>query len=337
MKSHRLAVWLAAATILGSWLLYVNMPWRPTAAYLAYFPGGLVAMAYGRNDSLLIMLLAIVVHVLGWVGLWYAVIILRRKASRDCLRALSGCAVLAVWGWLWLDWYQHAEDWTSRGLNPDRPGFTPTVVVLAGEVSSPRGTFDFEMRMRGQNYHYCRRWKGKEWRDVGPSWRLELEMADFSGHYGQTRYGYSTKGGGGSGGRTDSLVPGRRLWKGNQFVGASEKEAAATRYNLYNNGGQMLIVGEKPDESEFRGSREVEVYSDFKRVGDFLVPLRIVYDQPSLGRGREVFRVKRVEFHAGPDEEWFHQVKRKYFDHDQALRVTDIGEPGKFVWGKKPL
>lgn len=320
-----------AATIFGSFFLASISPRAPLLAYLLYWPGLLVFWAFG-NSSPWILFLAIVFHVLAVAEFWYFAIHGWRKASRDCLRALGGCAVVAVCGWLWLDWYQHAEDWTSLGLNPDRPGFSPSVVVLAGEVSSPRGTFNFEMRMRGEEFHYCRRWTGKDWSDVGPSWLLELEMADFSGRYGQTRYAYSTKGGGGSSGRTDSLVPGRRLWKGNQFVGAKEKETTATLWRRYGGSAPMLSVGTEPDSSVITGSRQLEMFSKLERHGPFLIPKRIVMEDPN--RGNEVFEIKRVEFDIKPDEEWFHQVKRKYFDHDQKLRMTDVDEPGLFVWGR---
>jgi hypothetical protein len=197
-------------------------------------------------------------------------------------------------------------DWTAHGLNPNRPGFKPQVVILAGTTA----TGYFEIRMRGADYYYRRQWNNQEWKD-GSWYNMELDIPDFAMQWGLHRGRFGTGGGGGSSlGRPQDLVLARRLWNGTNFIGANTNVLTA----------------------EERDWNIKEEFRQLENVGPFLIPKQIVFSNYN-GRD-ETYTIRKVEFWNQPSTNWFWDVKQKYFDHVSTMRTTDLNEPGPFL-GKK--
>jgi hypothetical protein len=163
------------------------------------------------------------------------------------------------------------------------------------------GTARFEIRMRGAGYYYAERWIGSSWKytswdnltlltpEAGWSWTRSYSG---SGHHGR---------GGGIGG--EQLRVARRLWRGNEFVGAAA-----------------------PD--EVKVGQASERFAELKTYGRFTIPMRIEFAEPDR---HEVFHVRRVEFLSQPSTNWFHAINEKYFGRfsgrTNAWR-TDLNEAG---------
>ena len=165
------------------------------------------------------------------------------------------------------------------------------------------GTARFEIRMRGPDYYYAERWTGNLWKY--DSWdALTLSLPDFSGTWNRSYSGSGHHGRGGSSGASDDrLLVARRLWRGQEFVGATS-----------------------PDEFSLR--RATERFSNLKQFGRFQIPLQMEWTEDDR---REVLHVRRVEFLNEPGTNWFLQIKQKYFDHDEGARQlwkTNLNEAG---------
>jgi len=219
--------------------------------------------------------------------------------------------------------YGERIDWTSRGLNPDRPGFKPVVVLLAGtfdfsftesdarppgSMPPPPGTARFEIRMRGADYYYAKRWRGNP--GIYQSFdSLTLSLPDCSGTWDYSRTGSGIRGeGGGNPVSDDSLQVGRRLWRGDEFIGAAAADAVSSK-------------------------GETERFSELKQFGRFQIPERIEFTNSSR---REVLHVLRVEFLNQPDTNWFQMIYQKYFDRNGLggpLWKTNLNEAG--WWGER--
>jgi hypothetical protein len=247
--------------------------------------------------------------------LWLVIVWGFRYTSRGFKLVLALCA-LAGWASSWgLKAYCERIDWTGRGLNPDRPGFKPAVVLLAGTVDfgftspgagapgnehPPSGTARFEIRMRGTDYYYAQRWTG--WRWKYGSWEdLQMSLPDFSGIMDHSYVGSGHHGGGtSSDSSNEGLLVARRLWRGEEFVRA----AAADEYSL--------------------GDAK-ERFSELKQFGRFRIPKRIEFTEREL---HEILHVRRVEFLNQPDTNWFWLIKQKYFDRNQSAWSTNLNEAG---------
>ena len=187
------------------------------------------------------------------------------------------------------------------------------VVLLAGtfdydftdwETRALRtGEARFEIRMRGTNYYYAERWIGHQWKYN--SWdSLTLSLPDFSGTWGRSFAGSGHHGRGGSSDASDdSLLVGRRLWRGDEFIGAT----AADEYSL---------------------DHQSERFLKLKQMGRFQIPELIeFYD----GVRKEILHVRKVEFLNQPDPDWFCLIQQKYFGHGESSRQlygTNLHEAG---------
>jgi hypothetical protein len=258
-----------------------------------------------------------------WFFSWYFIIKFYLLASRRFQIAIVALVVLGMTLALTLHEEKSGIDWTSRGLNPNRPGFKPQVVILSGTFSFRNKNMDtrqfnsgsayFEIRMRGANYYYCRKWNNQEWKD-GSWFNLELAIPDFAMHWGLGRGRFGTRGGGGSSlGRPEDLVLARRLWNGTNFIGADVNNLTA-------------------EEPEWDLQEE---FQKLEKVGPYLIPKRIRFSE---GDERdETYIIRKVEFWNQPSTNWFWDVKKKYFDHDSAMRTNDLNEPGPFLGKNDPL
>lgn len=202
-------------------------------------------------------------------------------------------------------------DWTSHGLNPNRPGFKPQVVILSGTVYSTIKNGNqtesenayFQIRMRREDYYYCRKWNNPEWK-VGSWYEMNLAIPGCAWHWRIRYKSFEIGGGGGSWlGRPEDLIPARRLWNGTNFVGANINELTA----------------------EERGWAKEE-FQKLEKVGPYLVPRRIKF---SGSDGDEIYTIKKVEFWNEPSTNWFWDVKRKYVD--SGTMTNDLDEPGPFT------
>jgi energy-coupling factor transporter transmembrane protein EcfT len=240
-------------------------------------------------------------------GCWFVVLWGWLHSSRGFKMVFGGCAVaslLCFWG---LKAYKERIDWTSYGLNPDLPGFKPTVVVLAGTfvyrfkddeneyVHS--GTARFEIRMRGAEYYYAERWHG--YPSKNGSWdALYLGLPEFYGVRNSSRTGSGRHGGGWSSPASPDeekrLLVARRLWRGQEFIGAKSSD-------------------------DYTLGHAKERFSELRQFGRFQIPMHIEWSE---GGGWESFRVRRVEFLPGPDTNWFEMIGQKYFTERRTLPIV---------------
>jgi hypothetical protein len=202
------------------------------------------------------------------------------------------------------------SDITDHGLDPNRPGFKPVVVILSGTTSNGY----FQIRMRGADYYYCRKWNKHRW-EAGSWFTMELDISpDVAFGWGLHCNGFGSGGGGGfSAGLPNDLVLARRLWNGTNFIGANTNE---------------LIAEER------RWDRKEE-FQKLEKVGPYLIPKQIKFSNfNSSDRNRKVetYTILQVEFSDEPSTNWFLDVKRKYYDHSLT---TDLDEPGPFLGERK--
>jgi hypothetical protein len=300
---------LAAGTV----LLILGLPGWEIASPLSHFFGVSVGIAlhflFASDRSVGGLIFGMVALVVQPFAFWYAVVWGMRCGSRGFKWALLFCvAAIAAWAW-GFDAYRDRPDWTSRGLNPERPGFAPPVVLLAGTYESrispnPSGSGRFEFRMRGSDFHYAERWTGHRGR-CGSSDILSLSVPEFSKTKAEyfpchwmVVYRFKKR-------PADELYPaiGRSLWCGEEFVGADGR----TEFSM--------------------GKIDVR-FSELKQFGRFQIPMRMEWS--NAGRG-EILHVRRVEFLTEPGTNWFHTIRRKHFESSAtALRGagTDLNEAG---------
>jgi hypothetical protein len=319
LKSYQLAFLLASGTAFLFWaspgqFMRIAEPlvW-PVYYLVSHLP-------WGRGDSTLGYVVALALALVYLFGLWLVIVWGWRRSSRGFKLALAGCALASVGCYWGLNAYRERIDWTSRGLNPARPGFKPAVVLLAGtfdyrftgwETGKPySGTARFEIRMRGADYYYAERWTGHQGK-YGSWDALRLSLPDFSGTWNRSYSGSGRHGRGGSSAASDeTLLAARRLWNGPEFIGAS----AADEYSI---------------------GRATERFSKLKQHGRFQIPERIEWTE---GDRREVLHVRRVEFLHEPSTGWFRMIKQKYFDRGDGSRQfwkTNLNEAG-WAGEKKP-
>lgn len=308
------------------------------------FPGWHLGIQAGTEPGLWVAVW-LTVHIGFWIGFWTAVVCAYRRGSWSYFLILLCCGVAAVQGRSWLRTCEREPDWTERGLNPDRPGIEPQVVILAGVVKASYRSMDsnrrrsqedyFEIRMRGADYYYCRRWQGTDLKEVGSRFQLELELADFNGRWAMMKLPHTTRGRGGStGGFNDRVVVGRRLWEGERFVGAKPEERflKLVHRSWAGGGSTTRFVGPAPDESVIPdGSWEIEEFTKLVQVGRHLIPTRISYTDSGNER-RETYEVKRIEFSNRPTADWFQAIRKKHFERDPnpAYKNEALDEPGPF-------
>ncbi len=236
-----------------------------------------------------------------------AVYAIGAAASKPMRKALLGCVALGLVSGCVIHWYSTRIDWSSRGLDPNRPGFKPQVVILAGtfDFKSTRGAGSrsglFEIRMRGREYYYRKVWRGSDWR-VGSFFDVMIQTPESWFRLDLRRLPHTTRGGG-SGGVFDdaTIMLARRLWSTTGFVGANQAE---------------LVAEDRLG--------QIEEFKGLIQVGPWQIPRKI-----RLSRGTERvenFVIHKVEFSALPKAEWFQQILAKY--RDQDLNYATIEEPG---------
>ena len=221
------------------------------------------------------------------------------------------CALLSLGFFYSLKTYKSHVDWTSRGLNTDRPGYKPSVVLLAGTVDYRftdwethwfrTGTATFEIRMRGYDRYYEKLWTGNHG-TYNTFAFMRLALTNFYGTYNWSLAGSGHHGRGGSSEAPyNGLLPARRLWNGDIFAGVTDQ----------------LVVSNKT---------QVEIFKKMQQIGSYKIPGEIEFNE---GDHHELFVIRKAEYLPQPTAEWFDLVRQKHFGNDPKLRGMDLGEP---IW-----
>lgn len=337
---------LALLWLLSPFLLTLFFPFgiRGLLGAVLGFPGWHLGVQAGTEPGHWVAVW-IAVHIGFWVSFWTAVVCAYRSTSLGYFLILLCCGVAAVQGRSWLRTYEREPDWTERGLNPNRPGFEPQVVILAGVVKASyrsihthlhrsQGDY-FEIRMRGADHYYCRRWQGTDLREIGSRFQVELEMPDFNKRWAVMRLPHTTRGmGGGTGTSDDHVIIGRRLWGPTGFIGAKSEERFLKLVRLHNSthGGTVKLVSAQADESAWQNATwEREEFTQLRQVGRYQIPTRITYTCSS-GDRQEIYEIKRIEFSNRPATDWFQAIRKKHFERDPnpAYKNEVLDEPGAF-------
>ncbi len=312
-KPCHLAIALAGLTVFLSFF-GSSFFGRHTESVAMYFFWPLYWFAqhfYPRGGGAWWILFVITVFFIYAYLVWWLLIFGLIKSSKHFRWTLVMCALCAVGLFLSLKSYRSQVDWTSRGLNPNRLGYKPSVVLLAGTVDYRftdsethwvrAGTARFEIRMCGYDRYYEMLWTGNS-RTYNTFAFTRIALTNFYGTWNRSFAGSGHHGRGGSSeGAYTGLLPGRRLWNGNEFVGVT-------------------------DELTVTNKNQSEIFAKFQQFGSYKIPGEIEFIE---GDHHELFVVRRVEFLPQPNEEWFDLVREKYFGNDQKLRGMDLGEP---VW-----
>ena len=244
--------------------------------------------------------------------IFYIPVKLWMTSSRHMRIALVAYVVLCFGTYGFCQWYSTKIDWTSRGLNPDRSGLEPQVVVFSGEFDywykawgGPKsGSAFFEIRMRGHEYYYCKKWHGYDWRP-GSWFRVEIANHGEGWSDGLAISSGGTRGGGGTW-ASDNLWA-QKFWSGQTFVGANTN-------SLFT--------------EEYIWPYRKEEFAKLVKVGRWLIPTHIQIADKGNESREENYHIKKIEFLPTPDTNWFEQVMQKYSDPKSDLRLKDLGEPG---------
>lgn len=136
MTNHRKAFLFALGMIFLPWLL-LHVGSSTLMYALGYiFQAAAGLMRYFNIGEPWGWILGLLLNSIAVFFLWYLIAQLWLGSTRHFKLAMVGvalCALILTWVF---NSYKSRIDWTSHGLNPDRPGFKPQVVILAG-------TFDY--------------------------------------------------------------------------------------------------------------------------------------------------------------------------------------------------
>jgi hypothetical protein len=316
IQPHQIALWFAigfvALSFLSPYLTGRFFLGERFMFYVSYLtrPGMWLAQQCGLNEgwNLIVIILwgLLVVYFV-----FYVPVKLWSTSSRHMRIALVAYVLLCLGTYEFYQWYSTKMDWNSRGLNPDRAGFNPQVVVLSGkfdyrykEFGVKSGSAFFEIRMRGHDYYYCRKWHGYDWR-VGSWFRVEIANRGHGYSWGLASLSHTTRGTGGTWGG-DNLWT-QKLWDGSTFIGANTENLVMEQY---------------------RWPYRKEEFGKLVKVGRWMIPTRIRLADKGNEEREENYYIKKIEFLPTPDTNWFEQVMQKYSEPKSDLRFIDLGEPG---------
>lgn len=251
--------------------------------------------------TLFILLIAIYS---GLIRLWL-------KASRHMRITLGVIVAVAIVIHYSLAHYRDSVDWTSRGLDPERPGFRPAVVWLSGTISywretssgTRRGEGRFDIIMRGTNHFYFNRWRGRG--NVGGDFEEVSSVCEgYAGDWVRRNRGHSTGGGGGHHqGHESRMSPiFQGMWRKDTFVGL--EGFANTNYH-----------GRKPH----------LVITETMTVAPYQLPKTFVINSDG---GSQTLHVRKVEFLPNPSTNWFIQVFNRRFNRIAITNSLNPPEPG---------
>ena len=321
IQPHQIALWLMIAfviLIILNFVLFAGLllPKRGLLACSSILlPGTWLSLHSGLGE------VGRMILQMAWGGfalylVFYFPVKLWMTSSRHLHIALAAYVLLCFGTYGFYEWQTSHPDWKAYGLNPDRAGFAPQVVVLSGEFNSTwRDQIEnrlrdnhafFEIRMRGHDYYYCRLWHGDHW-EPGSWFNTKIVVRGQGWNWGLSCSSMGTRGGGGSlEGDDNALLPGRRLWNNQTFTGARQDD---------------LIVEHR------QWPRNTEEFSGLEKAGRWLVPTRI-HTTCEIESLVGYYHIKKIEFWPTPDTNWFEQVLAKYGpDHSKPFKM-DLGEPG---------
>lgn len=308
MQPHQVALWLAVAFIVASFLvpqliggLVLGEQFWVYVSYL-FWPVMFLSQQVGGGLSIFVMIIG---GGLTAYLVFYIPVKLWMTTSRHLHIALVGCVALGFGTFIvYQNYSAPTPDWTSRGLNPNRLEFVPQVIILSGEYGHT-GDVLFEIRMRSQDYYYARRWHGYYWRP-GAWYHTDICCHGEGWSFGLHCSSIGTGGGGGGLGCTDEVIlPGRRLWKKQLFVGVDTNELVAT---------------------EKSWPHRREEFSDLIQVGRWYIPQHIHLTDDN-GKNED-YCIRKIEFLPTPDTNWFEQVLKSEGRPNKALNEPG-NAPGK--------
>ncbi|MDR3460407.1 MAG: hypothetical protein P4N60_23505 [Verrucomicrobiae bacterium] len=311
IQPHQIALWLAIGFVVLSFLspYLLGGQFMAYGSYLAW--PGMWCVRHFRLTGGSEVVVMILWGVLAAYFMFYIPVKLWMTSTRYMRITLTAYVALCFGTYEFYQWYSTRTDWVSHGLNPDRAGFEPQVVVLSGEFDYwykefgvKSGRAFFEIRMRGHDYYYCRKWHGHDWRP-GSWFRVEIINHGEGWSWGLATFTDGTKGGGGSGAGDNAWA--QSLWDGPAFIGINTNS----------------LIMEQPQWPYRR-----EEFSKLIKVGRWMVPTRFQLTDKGNEERVENYYIKKIEFLPTPDTNWFEQVLQKYSDQKSDLRSKDLGEPG---------
>ncbi len=228
---------------------------------------------------------------------WFIIIWVLRHGSVASKFALVGCAALGLGSISFEKHLASQVDWTERRVDASRPGFQPRLLILAGtlrQVDGPKNAGRFEIRIAGPDFYQLSQTWPETWNYWGGRY-TETARAGWDGWGGRgpryRRWGSATSCGPRSGlntGLQPVLMPGRSLWSGTNFTGATH-EGQSTTYS-------------KP-ENNFNFASRREEYRRLEPIGRWKIPREILFEDAR--RGKFLYEIRRIELLPVPDYAWF--------------------------------
>ena len=166
-----------------------------------------------------------------------------------------------------------------------------STVVLSGTYKTDNGySGKFEIVTCGHDLYFKREWKTSL---GGWYWNVEMAMAHY---YINMTIGSRAMGSGGTGTggysiTNNKLLVGRDLWKGTNFIGAS-------------NDTLKFVSGPN-------SFQRTEEFSELKKAGAYLIPRKIVFQDQGY-KIQFTYRVEKVQFRNEPTEPWFLEKAKRF-------------------------
>jgi hypothetical protein len=177
-----------------------------------------------------------------------------------------------------------------------------STVVLSGTYETADGdSGKFEIVTCGHDLYLKREWKTffGGWR-----WNVEMAMANFYQNMsvGWRGMGSGGTGQGGYGNANNELLAGRDLWKGTNFVGASNDALKFT------NGPNSFP--------------RTEEFSELEKFGAYLIPRKIVFQD---NKRQFIYRIEKMQFRNDPTEPWFLEKAKRfgYSLHEEQKSLSE--------------
>jgi len=199
------------------------------------------------------------------------------------------------------------SQWDTNSLNPAQTNFSSVILsghyeMIANGARSSSG--NFEIVMSGYDLYFKRRWEiyKHSW-----YWNIEMAVTNFTGFFQMHPKASSPNGAGGGGsnmGGKSAFLPARRLWNGNNFIGASDKTLLTTNAGVF--------------------SKESEEFSNLQQLGPYLIPKTITF--VDFENYRWIYYIEKIQFRDEPDADWFVKICDKWFWSSHELEKDFLSE-----------
>jgi len=122
-------------------------------------------------------------------------------------------------------------------------------------------------------------------------WKWRRQIITATSQFDGAVYGSGGGGTGGYGNAKNELLAGRDLWKGTNFVGASN---------------DVLKLTNGPNSFP-----RTEEFSKLEKFGTYLIPRKIIFQDQDYKR-QFTYRVEKVQFRNDPTESWFLEKAKRF-------------------------